>query len=150
MGDRYTANGSQTTVGASPGKSALAVQANATRRGRVYYIVLSVGGTPIADNILDWQVRRFTAPGTSTAVTPAPKDPGAPAAGLSAGYNHSAEPTFSNTLIDVAVHQRSLYQWNAAPGAELIIPAVANNGIGITPIHASYTGSAQATMAWEE
>jgi hypothetical protein len=148
--DYFGINGSVAAVAASPGKTALGLNAATTTRARINQFVLSVGGTPVADNILDWQIRRFTTLGTSTPVTPVAKDAASPASLLTAGNNYSAEPTFTTTLFDIAVHQRSLFQWNAAPGSEILTPATANNGVGVTPIHASYNGSAQASLHWFE
>jgi len=147
--DRYSLNGSVTNVASSPGASALGLLASVLTRGKINFFTIDVGGTP-ADNILDWIVRRCTTTGTATVATPVAQDIGSPASQLLGKSNYTAEPTFTTTLFDVAVHQRSLFQWNAAPGDEILLPAVANNGVVITPIHASYTGSAQATMRWSE
>jgi hypothetical protein len=148
--DHYAANGLIAAVSGAPGHTALSVDASSLTRGKIYFFTLSVGGTPVADNILEWLVRRFNVAGTGTAVTPVAKDPGAPAAQLGARQGFTVEPAYTTTLFDIAVHQRSLYQWNAAPGGEIIIPATSGNGVGITPIHASYNGSAQAVAHWEE
>mgnify|MGYP001571009458 CR=1 FL=1 len=148
--DRYAASGTQTAVGASPGKTALVVLASALTRAKIHHFALSVGGTPVADNILEWLIRRVTADGTGTAVTPTLLDPGAPVAQLTARQGYSAEPTFGTTLFDLAVHQRSIYQWNATPGGELVLPATAGAGIGLTPVHASYAGAAGSVAHWSE
>ena len=151
--DRYAANGQITAVTATPGDSALGVIASALTRARVYYFACSAFGTPVADNMLEWLVRRFTADGTGTAVTPNKLDLGAPAAQLSAKQNYTAEPTYDaiNVLQDLGIHQRSLVQWNAVPNrGEIVLPAVAGAGLGFTPIHASYISTANAVAHWEE
>lgn len=148
--DSYAANGTIAAVTASPGDTALALIASILTRAKIHYLTVSVGGTPVSDNVLQWLIQRFTADGTGTAVTPTLIDSGAPAAQLSAKQGYTAEPTYSTTLFDVAVHQRSLWQWNSAPGKEIVIPAASGNGVGITPIHASYGGSAQAIAHWTE
>ena len=148
--DTYSLNGSVAAVAATPGKTALSLIASSLTRARVHYWVVSVGGTPVADNILNWLVRRFTAVGTGTAATPAALDGDGPGSQLTALSNLTVEPTFTTTIFDIAIHQRSLFQWNASPGGEVVLPAVAARGLAITPIHASYAGSAQATMHWKE
>jgi len=148
--DRYAASGAIAAVTASPGDTALAVLASALTRAKIHHFALSVGGTPVADNILQWLIRRITADGVGTAVIPTLLDPGAPAAQLTARQGYTTEPTFGTTLFDLAVHQRSIYQWNATPGGELVIPATAGAGIGITPVHASYAGAAGAVCHWTE
>ena len=149
--DRYSASGTINAVTATPGDTAMAVLASALTRAKIYLITLAAGGTP-ADNMLQWLIRRLTADGTGTAVTPSLVDAGAPVAQLTARQNYSAEPTYStgDPLQNWPIHQRNTYTWNAAPGGELIIPATAGAGIGATPIHAVYVGAATATMAWME
>ena len=149
--DKYAATGQTAAVAVAPGKTTLAVIASTLTRGKVHFFVVSVGGTPVSDYILQWLVRRFTVDGTRTAVVPTLLDSGSPVAQLGAGQNYTVEPTYAAiNLFDLAVHQRSLYQWNAAPNAELVIPASAGNGIGWTAIHASYTGAASSTTHWQE
>lgn len=149
MGDSYSAEGGIAAVTATPGDTALAVVASTLTRGRIHYFKVAAGGTP-ADNVLQWLVRRVTASGTGTAVTPAALDGGAPTAQLTAKDEISSEPTVGAILFNLYVHQRALYQWTSAPGKEIVVPATADNGVGFTPIHASYTGLGQAVAHWVE
>lgn len=149
--DRYAATGTN-TVTAAPGDTVLTVFANATTaRAKLYELIFSQSGAP-ADNVIQWLVRRFTALGTEGAgVTPAPLDIDAPAAVLDAGEDHTVEPTYTaaTELLDFDLNQRATFRFVAAPGGELWLPAVANAGIGATPISA-YTGDARVTAHWEE
>ncbi len=43
-------------------------------------------------------------------------------------------------------NQRSTQRWVAAPGGELKCPSTAANGIGVQPVHASFTGSVECTI----
>lgn len=154
--DGYFAGGDQ-NVAPTPGTTALVVYSpGTTRRGYLTYFLLTVPGTPVADNVLAWAIRRFTARGTGTPAVPEPKDPASPPATLLAEVNQSAEPTFGNFLFPsaqaggIGVHQRNLMFWNARPGGEIVFPAVANNGIAWTPIHGSFTGLASAVADWTE
>lgn len=150
--DRYAASGTIAAVTPAPGDTALGVIASTLTRAKIHLVIVYMGAAGVvADNVLGWTVRRFTTLGTYTVVVPEPLDPGAPVAQLAAGQNYTAEPTYVGaSLLPPAVHQRSIYQWNAAPGGELVLPAVANNGIGVTPIHGAYVGPAGATMHWME
>ena len=149
--DRYAASGEIAAVTAAPGDTALGVIASTLTRAKIHLFIVTMGSAGlVSDNVLQWLIRRFTATGTFTAVTPSLLDDDAPVAQLAAGERYTVEPTYTTTLMDIAVHQRSAYQWNAAPGGELVIPAVANNGIGLTPIHAAYVGPAQAVAHWME
>ena len=154
--DNYAAGGDN-NVTATPGDTCLAVYApGTTRRGYLYYFLLTVPGTPVADNVLAWNVRRFTARGTGTAQTPSQLDPASPVAVLLADIDHTAEPTYTTSLFPspgaegFGVHQRNLMFWNARPGGEIVLPAALNNGIGFTPIHGSFTGLASAVAHWSE
>lgn len=122
------------------------VNADATRprRGKFYDLVFGSEATP-ADNAFKWMLQRFTAAGTSTAVTPSPLDPADAATESDAGENSTIEPTYTAGLIllSVGLNQRATFRWVASPGGELTYPATASNGIGIqTP-----TSSAVAVTA---
>ena len=149
--DRYAASGAIAAVTPAPGDTALGIIASPLTRAKIHLFILTMGSAgAVGDNVLQWLIRHFTALGTYTAVVPTRLDLDSPVAQLAAGQGYTAEPTYTTTLMDIAIHQRSVYQWNAAPGGELVIPAVANNGIGATPVHAAYGGPAQCVMHWME
>jgi len=106
---------------------------------KLYYLLVGSEATP-ADNPFLWRVRRCTAAGTSTAVVPTILDPGDLVTEQDAGENHTVEPTYtSNTeCLVIPLHQRATFQWNAAPGREIVTPATASNGVGLeTPVGAT-------------
>jgi len=109
------------------------ITAATTRRGRIYELWISSANSPPADQTADYSLKRYTAAGTSTPFTPNPTDPAEPAALLSAGYNHSVEPTYTanSDLLRIAVHQKFTMRWYGAPGREFVIPAASGNGIGL-------------------
>jgi hypothetical protein len=114
-------------------KTALIIGSTANIRPRILHWKCSTDGTPTSDQGLDFQIRRATALGTSTAVTLGASDPsdtgGTPV--VTAGSNCSVEPTYSAFLEEIAMNPRATPQWNAySPDAELILPATAANGIG--------------------
>lgn len=130
---RYAIDGQDTNTAAT---SLLGVDAGATaRRIRVYDLVCGSDATP-ADNAAEYVLQRYTVDGTSTAVTPLPLDPADPAALAEAGEAHSVEPTYTANEIALqwAQNQRATYRWVAAPEGELVIPATADNGLGIQVI----------------
>jgi hypothetical protein len=125
----YTAVGTQTAGSAT----ALNVIATAAVRPRVRRFRFSNQGTVSVDSNFVMQTKRCTTAGTSTAVTPAPKDPNDPASTFTAGSAHTAEPTYtaSTTVEDVGVNPRGIYVWTAVdPEDEIIMPATASNGVG--------------------
>lgn len=128
-GRKYGFSGSIT--GAAT-KTIWGVTATAAVRPSIFDIMISSNATP-ADNSSEWQLLRYTAAGTSTAVTPTVADSGDPAATSTCGKNHSVEPTYSPTvpLLDIAHNQRATVRWVAAPGSEFVAPATAANGFGL-------------------
>jgi hypothetical protein len=149
MGRRYSIDGAQAV--ASPTDSVLGLTSTTAIRPAVYDVIFGSNATP-ADNALNWLMERYTAAGTSTAVTPQALDSGDPAATAAAGENHSAEPTYTanSVMLNISANQRSTQRWVASPGGEIILPASANNGVGLEPVHASFTGEVQATLHYEE
>lgn len=146
----YSASGSQTVI-AAPGATVVAVEASALTRGKLFFFLVAAQGIPDASNTPLWRVRRFTAPGTRTAVTPVPFDPSDPNAQLAAGENHTAEPTYTTGLFNpIPLNQRSVYQWNSHPGREIMVPATASAGVGISAENAAYAGDVSAVMHWTE
>jgi hypothetical protein len=106
------------------------------RRLRLYDVMIGQEGT-VADNPTDYLFQRCTTTGTRTSVTPQPLDPADAACVATAGQNHTVEPTYTagQVAIDVPLNQRAVFRWIAAPGCEVIVPATANNGIGVqTPV----------------
>jgi hypothetical protein len=149
MGRRYAIDGAQAV--ASPTDTVLGLTSASTIRPAVYDIIFGSSATP-ADNALNWLLQRYTAAGTATAVTPQALDSADPAALASAGEDHTAEPTFTANavLLNVSANQRSTQRWVAAPGGEILLPATAANGVGLQPVHSSFTGSVEATIHYEE
>ena len=149
MGRRYSIDGAQAVASATD--TCLGLTSTTAIRPAVYDIIFGSNATP-ADNALNWLVQRYTAAGTATAVTPQPLDSGDPAATAAAGENHTAEPTYTANaiLLNISANQRSTQRWVASPGGELILPASAANGVGVQPVHASFTGEVQCTLHYEE
>lgn len=125
----YAAQGTQT---AAP-KTVLVLVSTATIRPRLTEYVLSTIGAPNSDASYEIQVKRFTAPGTTTAVLPTGTDPNDPAATLIAGSNATVEPTYTAAapIDDRGVNPRATFRWvSYDQRSELIMPATANNGLG--------------------
>lgn len=126
---RYVTSGSMALVA---GKATLSVIAAATVRPKIYDIVLSSSSTP-NDYSADFQIQRFTADGTATAVTPQAIDPADPAAVATSKHTYTIDPTLTAgaLLLRIAHNQRATVRWVAAPGGELVVPATAGNGAAL-------------------
>lgn len=149
MPRKYSIDGSQAV--ASPTDSVLGLTSATTIRPEIYHFVLGVSATP-ADNALQWLLQRYTAAGTGDAVTPHALDPADPASLASAAENHTAEPTYTSAAIvaNFAVNQRASFPWYAREGREIKLPATAANGVGVQPVHSSFTGVVEATIHYQE
>lgn len=130
MGPRHY--GFSGSITGATAKTAISVTATSAVRPMLKRVIVSSNATPAATNSSEWQVLRFTAAGTSTAVTPVTFDSGNPAATSVCGKNHSAEPTYAGvSLLDIAHNQLATVQWRAAPDEEIVAPATAANGMGV-------------------
>lgn len=133
------------------GRTMLTLISAATIRPRLIAAVYSQIGAVVLDS--NWEVtgRRFTAPGTTTAVTPASTDSADPASVLTAGSNATVEPTYTpdSTFTDFGINPRSTYRWVAYdPRDEIIMPATAGNGLGfvLTTLGGAILAQVEATV----
>ena len=138
---RYAITGENATT-ATPFDTALSIIADATRprRGKlIEFTVGADGSETAADVLMASAIGRITAEGTQTDVVPLPLDPADAATEMDAGANHTIEPTYTaaSELLRIGRHMRATYRWVAAPGAELVWPAVASNGLGFRSEHGS-------------
>lgn len=140
-----------TNAVASPTKSILGLISATTVRPEIYDYDLGSSAVP-ADNALQWFFQRFTGVGTSTGVTPSAMDPGDPASLSSAGKIFTGEPTYTANLIvgHFALNQRATHRVNMDQRGPMKCPATANNGIGLYPVHASFTGNVDAVVWFNE
>ncbi|MCI0403569.1 MAG: hypothetical protein L0212_08610 [Acidobacteria bacterium] len=149
MAKRYAVQGSQNV--ASPTDSVLGVTGTTAVRPEIYDLIFGSSATP-ADNALNWLVQRYTVVGAGTTVTPQSLDPNEVAATFTSLSDHTTEPTYTAgaILLNISANQRSTQRWVAAPNGALKIPATANNGLGVQPVHSSFTGLVECTCHVEE
>jgi len=147
----YAVTGTQ-AVTAATYKTIISVVSSATvRRVKWYDVLIGTAGTP-ADNVLQFDISRITAAGTSTAFTEPPLDP-ADAAGLSTcGVNHTVEPTVTanSSVFNIGINQRASYRWVAAPGSELVSPATSAAGFALRVLSPAYTGVSTGNILFQE
>jgi len=129
----------------------LSVIAATTVRPAIYDLVLSSSSTP-NDYSADFQLQRFSADGTATSTTPQPLDFNDPAAVATSKHTYTVEPTLTagEILLRLSHNQRATVRWVAAPGSELIIPALAGDGIALLCNAVSTQFTEVATFLFEE
>lgn len=148
-GRRYALNGDQNI--ASPAATMLTVTGGTTIEPHVYMLSLGCHDTP-ADSALQWYIQRTTAAGTGTSVTPQNLGPTTTAATAAGAKNHTSEPTYTSNAIlwRMALNQRASHTVILDPEGALVIPATANNGLGIYGSHASSTVDCDCTIHFLE
>jgi hypothetical protein len=136
---------------ASPTATALVLVSTSAIRPEIYDMIVGSSATP-ADNALTIKVQRFTAAGTTTALTPQALDPADPASTSTAGKTATAEPTYTANAIlwHIALNQRATHRWVADPRGPLKLPATASNGAGLYYVHSSFTSNVDSTIFFNE
>src|SRR3990167_5703923 len=149
MSDMYAAEG-QTAAGTTLTIIEV-VSPGTTRRASIEYLLIGSDATP-ADVATEFNVQRGTVSGTGTSVTPRPLDPSAPAAIFTCerGTFTGQTKTASSAMLNIALNQRSTFQWYAVPGKGVIIPATADNWVGLESIASGGTPNICATVHWTE
>lgn len=130
------------------------------RRGKLYDILIGTNGTP-ADNYMEFDVIRATLVTSGSAWAGALSSVSSAitldmADGTTAGLlavNSSNEGQITQVGQDVwyvGINQRASYRWVAAPGSELVYPAVSSatgsNGLALRARSGAYTGTTTGTV----
>jgi hypothetical protein len=93
MADKYVAHGDAIALAAATAKTVLAIGTPGTIRARLCEITVGLDGVTAANPAVFVELLRQTTAGTNTSMTPIPVDSAAPSSLVTAGKNHSAEPT---------------------------------------------------------
>lgn len=117
-------------------------------------LALSTSGVPGTEQNVNAQLRRLTAAGTGTTLTPAIASTGShPAPEATVLGNLTAEPTYSSGFVfDFYFNPRNNRNWTAYDQrAEILVPLTASNGIGFqcTAVGGG-VGNFNAEAAWVE
>lgn len=119
------------------------------KRGYLYDLIWGTTGTA-ADNQLQYLLQRHTAL-TATEGTPTPLDFSAPASLIKGKHTYTAATlTAGEILLQTGANQRSMQRWVAAPGGEIQIPNVDDDGVTFMAVHASATPTVEATAHFYE
>jgi hypothetical protein len=124
----------------------------ATRRLKVYEIIVASDATP-GDEASKFSLMRTTARGTqSTTVAPNALDPEAPASIATLDTTWSVDPTITalSQLLQFAVNQRATFRWVAVPGSEIIVPAVAGAGLALISVVSTSPANFAFSIFWRE
>ena len=148
MSTEYAIEG-QTAAGTALTILAL-VSPGTTRRAWINYLAISSDATP-ADVTTEFNVIRGSVSGTGTSVTPRPLDPAEAAAVFTAerGTFTGQTKTSNSAMLNVAIHQRSTFQWYARSSG-IVVPATSDAWVGIESIASGGTPNTNATIIFSE
>lgn len=147
---RYSADG-QAAAGTNLTIAEL-VANGATTRARIYDIMIGSDATP-ADVATEFNLIRGTVSGApTTTVTPRALDPSDPASlmSLEVGTFTGQTKTANSSLMNIALNQRATFRWVAVPDGEIVIPAAADNWVGLESIASGGTPNINVTFHWLE
>lgn len=152
MAAKYSIGGSQNLASSEITALSIAAVTATLRRAWVYEFIVGENVTAPADNAVLHTAQRFTASGTDTAVVAARLDVADAESDMNCGVNHTGEPTYTATeeLLQIGMNTRATFRWVAAPGGMLVIPAVNEEGIGWSSVHASSTALWHVSAMYEE
>lgn len=150
MQRRYAINGNQTGVSGTGNADGtiLGLTSATTIRPTIYFWEIGSGATP-GDQAINVVWQRFTAAGTSTAVTPSALDPGDPASLATGGTNHTVAPTYTAGAIlqSTSFNQQNTFKFETLPEYGMKCPATAANGLGLQFVLSTGTPLCEAA-AW--
>jgi hypothetical protein len=148
----FSVSGSITAVASTVKTLVSATQPSAaTALGRMHRVHLGSVGTG-TDAQLEFIVQRTSTLGTGTSVTPTDEDDTGSTATILGRSNYTVEPTYvaSTVLFDMALAQRATFTVMLAPGREWRMQVTNNRGVGVGVKNATFTGTANGVIAWEE
>ncbi len=144
----YTATDQQTLI-ATP-DTVITVTANASVAHRIKLIHFLLGFIVPGDFTSVITIGNVTGLGTGDALSEVPLDPGDRASQAVATGNQSAEPTYTNDILDLPLSHRGTAIWWAAPEFEPVSDGSVDDGFGIKAGHATVTDDYLATIGWRE
>lgn len=146
---RYVTTESMALIAAD---SVLSVIATTAVRPRINHIVISSSSAP-NDYSAHFHFQRFSADGTAdNAITPKPLDFADAASVTTSNGTYTAEPTVTadEIMLNVAHNQRGTWQFVPVPGNEIIIPALAGDGIAMVCKAVSTQFTEEVTIYFQE
>ena len=148
----YRATGTNAAIGAT--KSPAILGGGTAVAVRLKELSLYSEGAPGSDAMINVLLRRATALGTSTSVTPGVNSPSSvPAAEATFGSECTVEPTYATgSILPASFNGRSRWSWVAIDDdSQIWVPLTASNGLGAQcAVVGGGTGVLRADMGWRE
>lgn len=127
------------------------VVATAAIKPRIFELIVGSDATP-ADVATEFNLIRGTVSGTGTALTVVQVDPGdgAVVASAEGGTFTGSTKTANSILMMLALNQRATFRWVCLPEDGFVVPAVADNWVGLESIGSGGTPNINASIYWAE
>jgi hypothetical protein len=142
------------TVSQAAADTILHIKGTATTRSGLCEFIISSDATP-NEYMGEYQIVRTSSNGTTPAsgnTTIVKLNTFSPAAGCTfdgcSGY--ATEPTPTDVVMDVSVHQKATFRWVAYPGREILSAFTAAGGTGLVIAGQSTTFTVNASCTWLE
>lgn len=149
---KWTGQILKATTSTTVGVGSLENPGSGVRRIRLLEFLAGSDAATLGTSNFRWEIQRSTTTATGTSVTPQALDPADPSTSTIIKSNLTANGTLtSNTIMGtLPIAEQVTFRWVAPPGGEIVIPAVANNGLHfMTPVCGN-TPSAAAQIVFED
>lgn len=148
-GNRMT----KTTMSTTVGVGSLECPGSGFRRIKLTGAIFGFTSATLGTGNTQWEVNRSTAAATGTALTPSKLDTADSAAVSLIKTNLSVQGTNTTDDVPLAVplNQQATFRWVANPGEEIVVPALANNGLHFNaPVNANNLTNGFVSIIFEE
>lgn len=141
----------KSTTSTTVGVGTTGAPASSMRRLQIYFASFGSAAS-VADNVFLIEAQRSTTAATGTSIVPTPLDPADAACAALALTNLTVQGTntAATIMLSIPLNQRATCEWYAPPGASLIVPATASNGIHWNTPTTSGTNDLTITVHFQE
>lgn len=133
----YTVQMLKATTSITIGVGSVECPGSGMRRFKVCDVVVGSDAATLGTSNFRFELQRSTTAATGTAFTPDPRDP-ADAAAVTLGKSSltvQGTNTAGKIQLTIPLNQQATFRWVAQPGDEIVVPAVATNGLHVnTPV----------------
>lgn len=142
----------KTTTSLTVGVGSLEAPSSTPRRIALAELIVGSDAGTLGTSNFRFELQRSTTAATGTSVTPNPLDPAdaACSAVMKSNLTVQGTNTAGQIPLTIPLSQQATFRWVANPGYEIIIPAVATNGLHLNTPVSGNNPSAVATMVFVE
>jgi len=143
----------KTTTSTTVGVGSIEMAGSGMRRAKLCELILGSDAGTLGTSNFRFEVQRSTTAATGTTVALNPLDPADSLAAvtlLKSSLTVQGSNTAGQIPLTIPLSQQATFRWVANPGFEIVIPAIANNGLHINTPVAGNTPSAAVSVIIDE